>query len=161
MTDSNSSASDQTGEKPTSPVLQLYETAELVESCRAHASSMAELADATSKGLSGGYCYEHNEPYLHECCGLVQRVLEKAESVLSELGVVSMEGPRPDICTGCLEQEQWLKGAAHTVRAVISLLSSVEPNDHPQVLQALGDLDGGIWTLVDGLKAIAERESRA
>lgn len=122
---------------------------------------MAELAGATSKGLSEGYHYEKNEPHLHECCGLVQLVLERTESVLSELGVVSVDGPRPDICTGCLEQELWLKGSAHTVRAMISILSAVEPNDHPQVLPALGDLEGCIWTLVDGLKAIAERESRA
>lgn len=162
MTD-NSGCKPAQGEAVTaSSILQLFETAELVESCRAHASSMAELADATSKGLSGGYRYEESEPHLHECCGLVRRVLQQTESVLSALGVVSLEQSRAtSIGPGCLDQEQWLKGSAHTVRAMISILRSVEPNDHPQVLPALGDLEGGIWMLVEGLKAIAERESRA
>ncbi|GFE82468.1 hypothetical protein GCM10011487_44680 [Steroidobacter agaridevorans] len=145
-----------------SSILQIFETAELIEGCRAHASSMAELADATCKGLSGGYQYEEGEPHLHECCGLVCRVLQRTESVLSALGVVSLEEPRStSIGAGCADQEQWLSASAHTVRAMISILRSVEPNDHPQVLPALGDLEGGIWTLVEGLKAIAERESRA
>lgn len=158
----NSSCRSLQGEAVTnSSIAQRSETAALIESCRAHASSMAELADATSKGLSAGYQYEEGDPSLHECCGLVRRLLQQTEAVLSALRVVSVEECRANIGAGCLDQEQWLTGSAHTVRAMISILRSVEPNDHPQILPALGDLEGGIWMLVDGLRAIAERESRA
>jgi hypothetical protein len=145
----------------TSPVVQCSYTAALIKSCRAHAASMVELADATSRGLSAGYQYEASDAHLHECCGLVQRVLQKTESVLSRLGEVSLEDPQTiHVGPGCLDQEQWLKGSLHTVRAMISILRPVEPNDHPQVIPALGDLEGGIGMLIEGLKAIAASDSR-
>lgn len=161
MTDKTGCNPEQGEAVTMSSILQQFDTAALIESCRAHAASMAELADVTSKGLSGGYEYEEGDPYLHECCGLVQRVLQQTESVLSSLGVTSLEEPRAmDIGSGCMDQEQWLIGSVHTIRAMISILGFVEPNDHPQVLPALGDLEGGIRMLVEGLRAIAARECR-
>lgn len=161
MTNNTNCKSAYGEEVTTSSILQRFETAELLESCRAHASSMAELADATAKGLSAGYRYEDHEPHLDECCGLICCVLQQTESVLSALGVVSLEEPRSGgIGAACADQEQWLKGSAHSVRSVMSILRSVEPEGHLQLLPALGDLECGIWMLVEGLKAIAQRESR-
>jgi hypothetical protein len=158
MTDKTGCNPEQGDAVATSSIPQRSDTTALIESCRAHAASMAELADATSKGLSGGYHYEESDPHLHECCGLVHRVLQRTESLLSESGAVSLEDPGAmDIGPGCMDQEQWLKGSVHTVRAIISILRSVEPNDHSQIIPALGDLAGGIDILVEGLKAIAAK----
>src|SRR5687768_8150765 len=65
------------------PVTDLTQIAELIESCRAHAASVAELAGVTSQALDQCYGYEENEPHLGQCCELVQQVLAQTESALA------------------------------------------------------------------------------
>src|SRR5689334_22218448 len=67
------------------PVSDLTQIAELIESCRDHSASVAELAGVTSKALNQCYGYEENEPHLGQCCELVQQALAQTESALATL----------------------------------------------------------------------------
>src|SRR5687767_13109804 len=72
-----------------SPDQDLTPIAELIESSRAHAASVAELAGVTSKALDQCYGYADNEPHLGHCCELVEQVLGQTETALATLGGIS------------------------------------------------------------------------
>src|SRR5689334_21095209 len=130
----------------------LTRIAELVESGRAHAASVAELAGVTSKTLDERYRYEEHEPHLGQCCELVRQVLERSESTLATLGVISHDvEPRAQaqrIAKGCESQRRSLVPATHVVRATSSILGKFEGNNHDQVLLALHDLESGMLGLI-------------
>lgn len=134
---------------------------ELVESCRAHAASVAELAGVTSKALDQCYGYEENEPHLGQCCELVRQVLDQTESALVTLGVISHDvEPRlhaEEVAKGCDLQRQSLTRAMHVVRATSAILGTLESNSHDHVLLALHDLESGIEFLIEGLRRVTEQ----
>lgn len=135
--------------------------AELIESCRAHAASVAELAGVTSKALDQCYGYEENEPHLGQCCELVEQVLEQTESALVTLGVISHDvEPRlhaDEVAKGCELQRRSLTRAVHVVRATSAILATFESNSHDQVLLALHDLESGIQFLIDSLRRVTQQ----
>jgi hypothetical protein len=135
--------------------------AELIESCRAHAASVAELADVTSKALDQCYGYEENEPHLGQCCELVGQVLEQTESALVALGVVSHDvepqSHAEEVAKGCELQRRSLTRAMHVVRATSAVLGTFESNSHDQVLLALHDLESGIQFLIDALRRVTKQ----
>lgn len=140
------------------PVRDLTQNAELVESCRAHAASVVELAGVTSQALDQCYGYEENEPHLGLCCELVQQVLDQTESALGTLGVISHDvEPRvhaEEVAKGCELQRRSLTRAMHVVRATSAILGTLESNSHDHVLLALHDLESGIQFLIDGLRRV-------
>jgi hypothetical protein len=143
------------------PVTDLTQIAELIESCRAHAASVAELAGVTSKALDQCYGYEENEPHLGQCCELVEQVLAQTESALATLGVISHDvEPRAhaeEVAKGCELQRRSLRRAMHVVRATSAILGTFEANSHDQVLLALHDLESGIEFLIDALRGVTKQ----
>jgi hypothetical protein len=133
---------------------------ELVESCRAHAASVAELAGVTSMALDQCYGYEENEPHLGQCCELVRQVLEQTESALMTLGVISHDVEsrlHAEVAEGCELQRRSLTRAMHVVRATSAILGTFESNSHDHVLLALYDLESGIQFLIDGLRRVTKQ----
>jgi len=141
-----------------SPAFDPIRTAELIESCRAHAGTTAELASITSRSLHECYEYEESEPHLGLCCELVGQVLAQVQSALALLGIVIHDvEPRihaEEVAQGCALQLRSLSRAMHVVRATISILERFQL-DHPgDVLPALHDIERGIQFLIDGLRGV-------
>jgi hypothetical protein len=142
------------------PLPDLTRTAELIEICRAHAASVAELAGVTAKALDECYGYEENEPHLGQCCELVRQVLEQTESALMTLGVISHDVEsrlHAEVAEGCELQRRSLTRAMHVVRATSAILGTFESNSHDHVLLALYDLESGIQFLIDGLRRVTKQ----
>jgi hypothetical protein len=144
----------------TSPPVDSVRTAELIESCRAHAASLVELAGGTAKALYECYEYEDNEPHLGHCCDLVRQILEQSQSALALLGVVAHDlDPRlraEEAARGCESQCQSLTQAMHVVRATSSILGRLETNHHDYILLSLHDLESGIAAVVAGLQVAVQ-----
>jgi hypothetical protein len=143
------------------PDTDLTRMAELIESCRAHAASVAELAGVTSQALDQCYEYEENDPHLGRCCELVRHVLEQTESALVILGVTSDDvEPRvheEEVAKGCELERQTLTCAMHVVRATSAIVGTSKSNGHDHVLLALHDLESGLQFLVDSLRRVAKQ----
>jgi len=136
------------------PDFEPLRMAELIESCRAHAVSVTELAEVTSRALYECYQYEANEPHLGQCCDLVRHVLDQAASALVSLGVVSYDvepRSRATEIEHCEVQGQSLTRAMHVVRATISIVGRLQPHAHEDVLLALRSLEGGIGSVIEGM----------
>jgi hypothetical protein len=140
--------------------VDLTRMAELLDSCRAHSASIAELAGATSKALSQCYQYEENDPHLGQCCELVQQVLEQTKWALATRGVGSREVEPTayveEISKGCERQLQSLSRAMHVVRAMGEILGALHPNHHDHILLALYDMESGIQMLIGGLRKVTQ-----
>lgn len=134
--------------------------AEFIETSRAQIGSLAKLAGTISNALFEYYDYEGDEPELWLCCRLIRQVLEQVEAALRPLGDVSHDTPplvtAMAIATGCEVQRQWLRPAAHVVRATIHVLLDIKPAHEGELLPGLRDLERGLLCIVDGLEHVIQ-----
>lgn len=134
-------------------------TAELIESCRAHLASMTLLVGVTSQMLHQAYGYEAQEPNLGECCDAVSLLLMPAEQLMSALGVVyANEDPvahAKRLEEACPLLARSLRPCIHVVRAITAVLKSASLEQARETLEALHDLENGLSSVLNGIDYIA------
>lgn len=154
------SAHGRLASKPPAAQFDAISVAEHIERCRAHVANLTELADVIARTLYELYDYDSGDPELWQCCHLIRRILNQAQSALISLGIVSREArPRDratEIASGCEAQRQWLRPAVHVIRATIHVLIDVKFDDHDEVLPALRDLESGLLSVVAALEGVGQ-----